>query len=160
MRDANPASYFYPRHCIRGFQIEFSAITEPRSGLNDPDAPSPALEPPRYDWRVSYTGYMLSRRDVLQRLDVAHGIAVEPEFVFVKPDDPDGPHAWLVHFWVPIPLSLFSRSVHRTFVCRARVSVGGYETVETDIPAGCVAVGVESLQSNKCVTGLASSSRG
>ncbi|TBU22084.1 hypothetical protein BD311DRAFT_167234 [Dichomitus squalens] len=157
--DANPASYFYPRHCIKGFQIEFSAIAEPRSGLDNSDtAADDGL--PKYDWRTSYTGHKVDRRHVLQQLDTARGIAVEPAFVFVKPDNPDGPHAWLVHFWVPVPLSLFTRSVHRTFVCRAKVSVGGYGTAETDIPAGCVAVGIESLQSNECIAGLTSQGKG
>ncbi|PIL34748.1 hypothetical protein GSI_02535 [Ganoderma sinense ZZ0214-1] len=148
LRDAKAASYFYPRHCIKDFHLEFCALPEPRSGLSpssattaDPDAP------PTYDWRTSYTGHFLKRHDVRQELDVARGIALEPDFVFVKPDDPDGAHAWMVHFWVPVPLALFARSVHRTFLCRAKIVVGGYDTPETVIPAGCIATGIESLKS-------------
>ncbi|KAI1786277.1 hypothetical protein LXA43DRAFT_1085553 [Ganoderma leucocontextum] len=151
LRDAKAASYFYPRHCIKDFQLEFCAIPEPRSGVDatspiDPDAP------PTYDWRSSFTGHFLKRHEIRSRLDVVRGIALEPDFVFVKPDDPDGPHAWMVHFWVPVPLALFTpRSVHRTFLCRAKITVGGYDTAETVIPAGCVAAGIESLKSDEFV---------
>lgn len=110
LRDAKAASYFYPRHYIKDIHLDFCAVPEPRSGLDvaatsirvsaDPDAP------PAYDWRTLYTGHSLKRHDVRQELDIVRGIALEPDFVFVKSDDPDGPHAWLVHFWVPVPLAL------------------------------------------------------
>ncbi len=151
LRDAKAASYFYPRHCIKNFQLEFCAVPEPRSGVDTTQAEADPDAPPTYDWRAAFTGHFLKRHEVRAQLAVARGIALEPDFVFVKPDDPDGPHAWMVHFWVPVPLALFARSVHRTFLCRAKITVGGYDTPETVIPAGCVAAGIESLKSDRFI---------
>ncbi|KAI0686510.1 hypothetical protein C8T65DRAFT_771575 [Cerioporus squamosus] len=148
VRDSKAPSYFYPRHCIRDFKIEFAVLSSPSSpslpASPDPDAPQ------TYEWRTSYSGHRLPRGDVLTRLSSERGISVEPEYTFVSSaDSPDGPCAWLVHFWVPVPLRLLSREVCRTFVCRARVTVGDWETPRTDVPAGCVSVTIESLRSER-----------
>ncbi|RDX42550.1 hypothetical protein OH76DRAFT_1411035 [Lentinus brumalis] len=146
VRDSKAPSYFYPRHCIQDFKIDFAVLSSPSSSSvpasSDPDAPQ------TYEWRTSFSGHYLPRSDILARLSPENGISVEPEYRFVpSADSPDGPCAWLVHFWVPVPLRLLSREVCRTFVCRARVTVGDWDTPRTDVPAGCVSVTIESLRS-------------
>ncbi|RPD54146.1 hypothetical protein L226DRAFT_516611 [Lentinus tigrinus ALCF2SS1-7] len=148
IRDSKAPSYFYPRHCIQEFKIEFAVLSSPTSPSSPPSSPSDPDAPQTYEWRTSHTGHFLPRTDVLTRLSSERGISVEPEYRFVpSADSPDGPCAWLVHFWVPVPLRLLSREVCRTFVCRARVTVGDWETPRTDVPAGCVSVTIESLKS-------------
>ena len=152
VRDSKAPSYFYPRHCIQELKIEFAVLSSPdcpssatsQGPDSDPDAPQ------TYEWRIAHAGHFLPRSDVLTRLSSERGISVEPEYQFVpSADSPDGPCAWLVHFWVPVPLRLLSREVCRAFVCRARVTVGDWETPRTDVPAGCVSVTIESLKSEK-----------
>ncbi|KAI0737843.1 hypothetical protein C8Q80DRAFT_1114758 [Daedaleopsis nitida] len=154
VRDAKPASFFYPRHCIQDVRIEFCMLDEPTSAPDLSALPRfpQALPVRKYSWTASYTGHRLARSAVLTQLDPARGISVEPEHTFVPPADPDDSCAWLVHFWVPVPLRLLAAEGGercKTFVCRARVLVGDWETPKTEVPAGCTSVTIESLQSGR-----------
>ena len=112
-----------------------------------------------YDFRTSYTGATVARPEVHTALDRDRGIALEPDFEFVGAQagvgsgtaaggSADGPCAWLAHFWVPVPLALFARAGRRSFVCRARVTIGGWAAggIGVDVCAGAVTVGIESLK--------------
>ncbi|KAI8969694.1 hypothetical protein BD414DRAFT_532056 [Trametes punicea] len=149
VHDSKPASYFYPRHAIHDFSIQFHTVGEPRS---DPHTFDPTPSQTKYEWQATYTGHRISAprkgSSGIPTLDPAHGIVVENE-VRLLPDDPDGPCRWQVRFWVPVPLSLFVRAEHRTFVCRAKVTVRDWETPKTEIPAGCIAIGIEHLSSGR-----------
>ena len=125
---------------------------------DDSDDESDALPPrPQPVWRTTYTDHRVPRSELRTRLAPHRGIAIEPEYVFVGPpaSDPSGPCAWLVHFWAPVPLSLFAGGGGRcrTFVCRAAVTVGDWDTPRTVVPAGCTAVTIEAL-SSRTVLGL------
>ncbi|KAI0325384.1 hypothetical protein GY45DRAFT_249924 [Cubamyces sp. BRFM 1775] len=156
VHDAKPASYFYPRHSIHDFSIKFHTVAEPRS---DPHTFDPTPSRTKYEWETTYRGHRIgspANKDVppglaVPRLDPARGIAVETEYRLL-PDDPDGPCRWEVRFWVPVPVRLFGRAEHRTFVCRAKVTVRDWETPKTDVPAGCIAVGIERLRSERLLT--------
>ncbi|KAH9885596.1 hypothetical protein C8Q73DRAFT_669451 [Cubamyces lactineus] len=156
VHDAKPASYFYPRHSIHDFSIRFHTVAEPSS---DPHTFDPTPSRTKYEWEATYRGHRISspvNKGVppglaAPRLDPARGIAVETEYRLL-PDDPDGPCRWEVRFWVPVPLRLFGRAEHRTFVCRAKVTVRDWETPKTDVPAGCIAVGIEHLRTGRLLT--------
>ena len=153
LHDAKPASYFYPRHSIHDFYIKFHTVAEPRS---DPHTFDPTPSRTKYEWETTYRGSRIgspATKDVppglaVPRLDPARGIVVETEYRLL-PDDPDGPCRWEVRFWVPVPVRLFGRAEHRTFVCRAKVTVRDWETPKTDVPAGCIAVGIERLRTER-----------
>ncbi len=155
LRDSKSASYFYPRHCIQDLRIELFMHDEPTSS---PPVPSIEMSDedvdedlrPRYSWSSSYKGHRIPRHEILNRLSSARGIAVEPEYVFVGPptSNPNGPCAWLVHFWAPVPLGLLiGREECKRLVCRAWVTVGDWNTPRTVVPAGCCAATIECLRS-------------
>ena len=155
MRDVKPASYFYPRHSIHDLSIQFHTVSEPRT---DPSTFDPAPAQAKYEWQAVYSGQRVpaatrTPSGVVRAptLDRARGIAVEREYTLAEnPPSADGPATWLVRFWVPVPLALFARGAeHRMFVCRARVTVRDWQTPQTDVPGGCVAVGIERLRSER-----------
>ncbi len=154
LRDSKPASYFYPRHCIQDLRIELFMHDEPTSSPRVPsidDVDELDLRP-RYSWSTSYKAHRVPRHEILTRLSSRRGIAVEPEYVFVGPptSNPNGPCAWLVHFWAPVPLRLLiGREECKSLVCRAWVSVGDWDTPRTVVPAGCCAATIECLRSEK-----------
>ncbi|KAI0364800.1 hypothetical protein BV20DRAFT_818148 [Pilatotrama ljubarskyi] len=157
VRDAKPTSYFYPRHCIQDLWIKFHTAAEPGEcpvTFDPPPAQSPSQSSPsKYEWETTYSGHRFSVSSVPSKsgipvLDAARGIAVEQEYKLL-PGDPDGPCTWVVRFWVPVPLHLFARAEHRTFVCRARVTVKDWDTPRAEVPAGCTAVGIERLRSDR-----------
>ncbi|KAI0353270.1 hypothetical protein OH77DRAFT_1522730 [Trametes cingulata] len=156
VRDAKPPSYFYPRHCIQDLWIKFHTVDEPGEcpvTFDPTAAQSPSSAKSKYEWETTYTGFRFtsstpsssSSSPTVPVLDAARGIAVEHAHRLQPGGDPDGPCTWLVRFWVPVPLRLFARAEHRTFVCRARVTVKDWDTPRAEVPAGCTAVGIERL---------------
>ncbi|KAI0770874.1 hypothetical protein BD413DRAFT_493111 [Trametes elegans] len=142
VRDAKPTSYFYPRHSIHDLLIQFHTVSEPRA---DPSTFDPVPGQAKYEWQAVYSGQRVpaatrtpSGEVRAPTLDRARGIAVEREYTLAEnPPSVDGPATWLVRFWVPVPLALFARGAeHRTFVCRARVTVRDWQTPQTDVPGG------------------------
>ncbi|KAI0641275.1 hypothetical protein C8Q79DRAFT_333388 [Trametes meyenii] len=160
VRDTKPACYFYPRHSIQAVWIQFYVAKEPRTDPTTFD-PTPALTV--HEWQATYTGTRLpsssssssptltSSPSNTPALDPARGIAVDPTYRLdpARNPDPDGPCTWTIRFCVPVPLRLFARAEHRTFVCRAQVTVGDWETPRTVVKAGCCAVGIERLRAGR-----------
>ncbi|CDO69810.1 hypothetical protein BN946_scf184803.g8 [Trametes cinnabarina] len=149
VQDTKPASYFYPRHSLHDFSIQFHTTEEPRQ---DPHTFNPNPTRTKHEWQSTYTGRRISAASRgpsgIPTLDPALGVVVETD-VRLLPGDPDGPCQWEVRFWVPVPLRLFVRAEHRTFVCRAKVTVKDWETPKTEVPAGCIAVGIERLKTER-----------
>ncbi|OJT02858.1 hypothetical protein TRAPUB_6609 [Trametes pubescens] len=160
IHDTKPASYFYPRHLIHDFAISFHTASEPREDpvTFDPTPFTSSSVPPppsTYEWQATYSGTRLpstfstAPSPGAPMLDPARGIALEYAPQLKPSDDPDGPCTWTVRFWVPIPLRLFARTEHRTFVCRAKVTMRDWETPTTVVPGGCIVVGMERLRSRQ-----------
>ncbi|KAI9062295.1 hypothetical protein FKP32DRAFT_1604345 [Trametes sanguinea] len=149
LRDTKPACYFYPRHSIHDFSIQFHTVDEPRS---DPHTFDPNPSRTKHEWQATYNHHRISAASKgpsgVPLLNPEHGIVVETD-VRLLPDNPDGPCQWEVRFWVPVPVRLLMRAGHRTFVCRAKVTVKDWETPQTEVPAGCVATGIERLKSER-----------
>ncbi|KAI0830353.1 hypothetical protein BC628DRAFT_1416635 [Trametes gibbosa] len=166
VRDTKPASYFYPRHAIQELSIRFHTVSEPREDPATFDPGSQSSSSPVYEWQTSYTDLRIrvpcepAAEDFMPTLNPTRGIAVAYSPVLKASDNPDGPCTWLVRFWVPIPLHLFARAEHRTFVCRAKVTVRDWETPKTVIPGGCIAVGMERLRTGRLLSGLSEASAG
>ncbi|OSD05565.1 hypothetical protein PYCCODRAFT_1361559 [Trametes coccinea BRFM310] len=154
VRDAKPACYFYPRHSIHDFSIQFHTVDEPRS---DPHTFDPHPSRTKHEWQATYNRHRVSAASKgpsgVPTLDPAHGIVVETD-VRLLPGNPDGPSQWEVRFWVPVPVRLLMRVGHRTFVCRAKVTVKDWETPQTEVPAGCIAIGIERLRSERLLGGM------
>ncbi|KAI0668810.1 hypothetical protein C8Q78DRAFT_249959 [Trametes maxima] len=152
VHDMKRASYLLPRHCIEAVWIQFYVADEPRTDPTTFD-PTPALTV--HEWQTTHTGTRLasssSTNPPAPALDPARGVVVDPTYRLdpaLNPD-PDGPCTWTVRFWVPVPVGLFARAEHRTFVCRAQVTVGDWETPRTIVKAGCCAVGIERLRTGR-----------
>ena len=71
----------------------------------------------------------------------------------IEPDEPGEPRMWMKRFWVPIPLSLFARAEHRTFVCSAWMTVQDAGMMG-EIAAECVTVSIERLICKRLLAGL------
>ncbi|EIW51905.1 uncharacterized protein TRAVEDRAFT_54321 [Trametes versicolor FP-101664 SS1] len=159
IHDTKPPSYFYPRHLIHDVTIQFHTADEPREDpvTFDPTPFTSSSTPPfsTHEWQTSYSGTRLpstfstSPISGTPTLDPSRGIALEYAPQLQPSDNPDGPCTWTVRFWVPVPLRLFARAEHRTFVCRAKVTMRDWETPTTVVPGGCVVVGMERLRTKQ-----------
>ncbi|KAH9938901.1 uncharacterized protein BXZ73DRAFT_76394 [Epithele typhae] len=67
---------------------------------------------------------------------------------------------WRVRFWAPVPLALFGRREHRTFVVRARVTVADWDLSKAEVCAAPGVVGVESLRSGAFLGAVMCGNRG
>ncbi|KAH9938883.1 uncharacterized protein BXZ73DRAFT_99945 [Epithele typhae] len=67
---------------------------------------------------------------------------------------------WRVRFWAPVPLALFGRREHRTFVVRARATVVDWDLPKAEVCAAPVVVGVESLKSEAFLGAVVCGNRG
>ncbi|KAI0638711.1 hypothetical protein C8Q77DRAFT_1045673 [Trametes polyzona] len=163
IHDMKPASYFYPRHAIHDVSIRFHTVAEPREDPSTFDGGlSPSSSPPEYEWQTTYTGHRLPPSPSTSpqlagpppALNPIQGIALAHAPHLAPGNDPDGPCTWRLDFWVPVPVRLFARGAeHRTFVCRASVTVRDWETPRTVVPGGCVAVGIERLRTTRLLAG-------
>ncbi|KAI0641256.1 hypothetical protein C8Q79DRAFT_332009 [Trametes meyenii] len=159
VRDYQPPSHFYTRDIIRDFSILFQTSVGPRGDAVS--SPSVSRSPPPLphrqdsDWEVEYSGKRISRAPMDYRsaerltgnLPLDRGIAIENDVQFVEPQNEDGPYAWRVRFWVPVPVSLFARAEHKTFLCRAKVIVEDSNGQKSKVSATSVPVGIERLRS-------------
>ncbi|KAI9065530.1 hypothetical protein FKP32DRAFT_476080 [Trametes sanguinea] len=144
--DYDPPAYFYRKHSIEDVSILFYTHWEPRGD------PPTTTDPAERLWETAYTGHRIPPHDDLDNpptLKLFQGIAVENDYQIMPRDDPDVPFQWLVRFWVPVPMTLFARAEHRTFVCEANVTMRDPDTPATEVVAERVVVGIERLQSER-----------
>ncbi|CDO74804.1 hypothetical protein BN946_scf185001.g52 [Trametes cinnabarina] len=144
--DYDPPAYFYRKHMVDDVWIHFYTHWEPRA---NPPATSSSME---HLWEATYRGHRIPPCDDPENppaLKISQGIAVENDYQFIAPEEPDGPFQWLVRFWVPVPMALFVNAEHKTFVCCAKVTMKDRDVPATEVVAERVNVGIERLRSDR-----------
>ncbi|KAI0327969.1 hypothetical protein GY45DRAFT_1067139 [Cubamyces sp. BRFM 1775] len=135
---------------FENFSIQLDALLKP---LSRP-AESSELA---YIWQASYSGYCIppptGPRDN-QPMHYDRGIALETT---MEHSVEGKPRSWTTGFWVPIPLSLFARAEHKTFICSAKVTVRDLDTdTTTEITAKREMVSIECLIHQRLLPGIPS----
>ncbi|KAI8983214.1 hypothetical protein BD414DRAFT_537537 [Trametes punicea] len=144
--DAQPPAYFFTQHIIQDVWIHFYTLIEPRSD------PPVSASPCSLAWETTYTGHHIppgADSKTVPALKLSKGIAIEKDYQFLMPEDPEGPFTWLVRFWVPVPIALFARAEHKAFVCSAKVTVKDSDTPRTEVVAERLTVGIDRVWSER-----------
>ncbi|KZT00912.1 uncharacterized protein LAESUDRAFT_731847 [Laetiporus sulphureus 93-53] len=130
-----------PRMPVKDVEIDWRTV-EGRYTLALEDADVP----PEYACRTE--GAALPEKDIVSAMDPTQGICTEPGWSYVGPEFPGAGvgGAWVMKFWVPVPMSLFEWRECWQFQVRAKVRFGNWERMEWVGHSGPVNVMVEHLR--------------
>lgn len=162
--DLNEPQYDYPP--IEELELEFSSLEDPPPGLASA-TPSPTSSPSsrsgsapaspsssKPEWNVAYLGEVLPR-DKSKGVNPALGIILEPnwQWGYAPTLSSDSSAAedkpkYIVRFYVPVPVKLFSRCEYRRFRLTSRAVFGDRDAGLSPLVAhsGVVDVAVEHLR--------------